>query len=59
MGQMAMSIMEQQPTGCRYPNRRRDNMLKQFWNWFYTELPAYYSIPIIAFLVAAIVGLVV
>jgi len=56
---MAMSIMEQQPTGCRYPNRRRDNMLKQFWNWFYTELPAYYSIPIIAFLVAAIVGLVV
>lgn len=33
-------------------------MLKQFWTWFYEELPAYYSIPIIAFLVAAIVGLV-
>lgn len=29
-------------------------MLKAFWLWFYDEIPAYYSIPIIA-LVAAII----
>jgi len=29
--------------------------MKQFWTWFYEELPAYYSIPIILLTVALIV----
>jgi hypothetical protein len=31
--------------------------VKDFWHWFYAELPAYYSIPIIAFVIAAVTGM--
>ena len=31
------------------------NHLYRFWHWFYTELPAYYSIPIIGFVVLLII----
>jgi len=30
---------------------------KGFWHWFYAELPAYYSIPIIVFVIAAVAGM--
>jgi len=31
------------------------NFLKDFWHWFYAELPAYYSIPIIGLVVVIII----
>lgn len=30
--------------------------LMRLWLWFYTELPAYYSIPFIGFVVVLLVG---
>jgi len=33
-------------------------LVKRFWHWFYAELPAYYSIPIIALAVAVVWRLV-
>ena len=30
--------------------------MKKLWHWFYAELPAYYSIPIIVFVIAMIAG---
>jgi hypothetical protein len=32
------------------------NLLKDFWHWFYTELPAYYSIPIIGLVISMFIG---
>jgi len=31
-------------------------LLHRFWQWFYTELPAHYSIPILAFVFILVVG---
>lgn len=30
--------------------------LKRLWLWFYTELPAYYSIPFIGFVLVLLLG---
>lgn len=32
---------------------------KRLWLWFYTELPAYYSIPFIGFVLTLLIGAVV